>query len=222
VSKVPYSSTIGSLMYEMVFTRPDIAHVVGVVSRYMNKPGKEHWESVKWILKYLRGTATHALCFEGLDIFLQGYVDSYMVGDKDRRRSTTRFGFTVGGTKISWISKLQKVFALSTTEVEYVSATEASKEMIWLQRFMEELGKKQENNRLYCDSESAIHLAKNLTFHSNTKHIQLMYHFIRSVLEDGHLKLEKIHTSQNPADMLTKGVTREKLSSCLVSVGLQE
>jgi hypothetical protein len=86
---------------------------------------------------------------------------------------------------------------------------------------MEELGKKQENNRLYCDRESAIHLAKNSTFHSKIKHIQLKYHFIRSVLEDGHLKLEKIHTSQNFADMLTKGVTREKLSSCLVSVGLQ-
>jgi hypothetical protein len=87
---------------------------------------------------------------------------------------------------------------------------------------MEELGKKKENNRLYCDSQSAIHLAKNLTFHSKTKHIQLRYHFIRSDLEDGHLKLEKIHTSQNPADMLTKGVTREKLCSYSVLVGLQE
>jgi hypothetical protein len=87
---------------------------------------------------------------------------------------------------------------------------------------MEELGKKQENSRLYYDSESEIHLAKNSAFHSKTKHIQLRYHFIRSALEDGHLKLEKIHTSQNPADMLTKGVTREKLSSFLVSVGLQE
>jgi hypothetical protein len=145
-----------------------------------------------------------------------------MAGDKDSRRSTTGYLFTIGGTIVSWISKLQKVVALSTTEVEYVAATEASKEMIWLQRFMEELGKKQENSRLYCDSESAIHLAKKSSFHSKTKHIQLRYHFIQSALEDEHLKLEKIHTSQNPADMLTKGVTKEKLSSCSVSVGLQE
>jgi hypothetical protein len=103
-----------------------------------------------------------------------------------------------------------------------ITATKASKEMIWLERFMEELGKKQENNRLYYDSQSSIHLAKNSAFHSKTKHIQLSYHFIRFALEDGQLKLEKIHTSQNPADMLTKGVTRDKLSSCLVSVGLQE
>jgi hypothetical protein len=87
---------------------------------------------------------------------------------------------------------------------------------------MEELGKKKKNRRLYYDSESEIHLAKNSAFHLNTKHIYLRYHFIRFTLEDGHLKLEKIHTSQNPADMLTKGVTKEKLSSCSVLVGLQE
>jgi hypothetical protein len=171
MSRVPYSSAVGSLMYAMVCTRPDIAHAVGVVSRYMNNPGKEHWEAVKWILRYLRGTANHALCFGGSETVLQGYVDSDMAGDKDSRRSTTGYVFTIGGTTVSWISKLQKVVALSTTEAEYVAATEASKEMIWLQRFMEELGKKQENSRLYCDSESAIHLAKNSTFHSKTKHI---------------------------------------------------
>jgi hypothetical protein len=86
---------------------------------------------------------------------------------------------------------------------------------------MEELGKKKENSRLYCDSESVIHLEKNSAFHSKTKHIQLRYHFIQSVLEHGHLKLEKIHTIQIHANMLTKGLTREKLSSYSVSVGLQ-
>jgi hypothetical protein len=87
---------------------------------------------------------------------------------------------------------------------------------------MEELGKKKENNMLYCDSESDIHLANKSTFHSNTKNIQIRYHFIRFVLEYGHLKLEKIHTIQNPAYMLTNGVTMEKLSSYSVSVGIQE
>jgi hypothetical protein len=115
---------------------------MGVVSRYMNNLGKEHWEEVKWILRYLRGTSTHALCFGGSNTILQGYVDSDMEGDKDSRRSTTWYVFTVGGTIVSWISKLQKVVSLSTIEAEYVVATEASKEMIWLQRFMEELGKK--------------------------------------------------------------------------------
>ena len=144
-----------------------------------------------------------------------------MAGDRDNMRSTTGYVFTVEGTTISWVSKIQSVVALSTTEVEYVAATEASKEMIWLQRFMGELGKEHDKGTLYSDSQSAIHLAKNSAFHSKTKHIQLKYHFIRSVLEDGQLKLEKIHTSQNPADMLTKVVTREKLRIFLVSIGLQ-
>jgi hypothetical protein len=132
MSKVPYSSTIGILMYAMVCTRPDIAHAVGVVSRYMNNPGKEHWEGVKWILRYLRGFATHTLCFGGLETILHGYINSNMAGDKDSRRSTKGYVFTIGGTTISWIFKPQKVVALSTTKAEYVAATEASKEMIWL------------------------------------------------------------------------------------------
>jgi hypothetical protein len=70
VSRVPYSSTIGSLMYAMVCTRPDIAHVEGVMNRYMNNPGKEYWEKINWILRYLRGTSTHALCFEGSNTVL--------------------------------------------------------------------------------------------------------------------------------------------------------
>ena len=142
MSKVPYSSTVGSLMYAMVCTRPDIAHAVEVVSRYMNDPSKEHCMVVKWILRYLRGTTSHALCFGGSSTVLQGYVDSDMAGDKDSRRSTIGYVFTVGGIAVSWISKLQKVVALSSTEAEYVATTKASKDMIWLHRFMVELGKK--------------------------------------------------------------------------------
>ena len=105
-------------------------------------------ESSTTILRYLRGTTSHALCFGGSDTVLHGYVDADVAGDKYSRRSTTGYVLAVGGTSVSWISKLQQVVALSTTEAEYVAATEASKEMIWLQRLMEELGKKHENSRL--------------------------------------------------------------------------
>ena len=116
ISKVPYSSVVGSLMYAMVCTRPDITHTVGVMRRYMNNLGKEHWMEVQWVLKYLRGTTSHALCFGGSDTVLQGYVDEDMDGDKDNRRSTIGYVFTVGGTRVSWILKLQKVVSLSTTK----------------------------------------------------------------------------------------------------------
>eukprot|EP00253_Pinus_taeda_P032625 PITA_32625 len=125
MSKVPYASVVGSLMYAMVYTRPDIAHAVEVVSRYMKNPAKEHWMAVKWILIYLKGTTNQALCFGASNVSLKGYVDADMAGDRDNRRSTTRYVFTVGGTTVSWVSKIQSVAALSTTEAEYVAATEA-------------------------------------------------------------------------------------------------
>ena len=129
MSKVPYALAIGNLMYAMVCTRPDIAHAMGVVSRYMSRPGKQHWEAVKWILRYLRGSSNTCLCFTGASLKLHGYVDADFSGDIDSRKSTTKFVFTLGGTTISWASNLQKIVTLSTTE--------AGKEMIlatWLLR----------------------------------------------------------------------------------------
>ncbi|RVW99370.1 Retrovirus-related Pol polyprotein from transposon TNT 1-94 [Vitis vinifera] len=130
MSKVPYASAIGSLMYVMVCTRPDIAHVVRVVSRFMSRPGKQHWEAVKWILRYLKGSLDTCLCFIGASLKLQGYVDPDFVGDIDNRKSTTGFVFTLGGTSISWALNLQKIVTLSTIEAEYVATIEAEKEMI--------------------------------------------------------------------------------------------
>ncbi|KAH9300486.1 hypothetical protein KI387_012069 [Taxus chinensis] len=143
-----------------------------------------------------------------------------MAGDADNRRSTTGYVYTVGGIVVSWISQLQKLVALSTTEAEYVAAIEASKEMIWLQKLLEELGHNQEEGNLYSDSQSVIRLGKNSDFHSRMKHIQLRYHFIRTTFKEEKLKLEKIHTSQNPTNMMTKVVTREKLKLCSALVGL--
>lgn len=221
MGKVPYASAIGSLMYAMVCTRPDIAHAVGVVSRYMSNPGKQHWEAVKWIMRYLRGSSNVSLCFTRTGLKLQGYVDADLAGDMDSRKSTTGFVYTLGGTAVCWGSKLQKIVALSTTEAEYVAVTEAGKEMVWLQGFLDELGKTVEKGVLHSDSQSAIFLAKNPAFHSRTKHIQLRYHFIRSLIDSGQLILEKIRGAENPADMLTKVVTVDKLKLCEASVGLQ-
>lgn len=222
MAKIPYASAIGSLMYAMVCTRPDIGHAVGVVSRFMSNPGKAHWEAVKWILRYLRGTTEKCLYFSKGEIKVEGYVDADFAGEVDHRRSTTGYIFTVGTGAVSWMSRIQKIVALSTTEAEYVAVTEASKELIWLQGLLTELGFMQEKCALYSDSQSAIHLARNSAFHSRTKHIGLRYHFIRSLLEDEVLTLIKIQGSKNPADMLTKVVTIDKLKLCSTSVGLLE
>ena len=183
MSKVPYASVVGSLMYAMVCTRPDITHAVGVVSRFLTNPGKEHWEAVKWILRYLRGTSKVCLCFGSGKPMLDGYTDSDMAGDVDSRKSISGFMMTFARGAVSWQSKLQKCVALSTTEAEYIDITEGCKEALWMRKFLEELGLKQEKYVVYSDSQSAIHFSKNLTFHSRSKHIDVRYHWIRDVLE---------------------------------------
>ncbi|CAL5395053.1 unnamed protein product [Camellia sinensis] len=180
---IPYLSVVESLMYVMVSTRPDITHAVGVVSRFLSNPGKEHWEAVKWILRYLKGTTKMCLCFRNAKPVLEGYTDSDMAGDLDGSKSTSGFLFTFAGGAVSWQSKLQNYVALSTTEAEYITAAEAGKEMLWLQRFLQELGLKQEKFMVHCDSQSAIDLSKNSMYHSRTKHINIQYHWIREVME---------------------------------------
>src|SRR5271167_4009163 len=140
MSRVPYASAVGSLMYAMVCTRPDIAHAVGVLSRFMSKPGKEHWDAVKRVFRYLRGTSDYSLCYHCKSsgaphsVCIHGFVDSDWAGDIDKRRSTSGYVFTMFGGAISWMSKRQPVVALSTTEAEYMAATHACKESIWLRR----------------------------------------------------------------------------------------
>ena len=90
----------------MVYTRPDIAHAVGVVSRYMANPGKKHWEAVKWLLRYLRGTSSTSLCFGKRKMTLQSFVDADLGGDVESRKSTFGYIYTIGGAEVSWISRL--------------------------------------------------------------------------------------------------------------------
>ncbi|CAA0817270.1 cysteine-rich RLK (RECEPTOR-like protein kinase) 8 [Striga hermonthica] len=144
-----------------------------------------------------------------------------MAGDLDSRKSTSGFVFTFAGGAVSWQSKLQKSVALSTTEAEYIAMTEAGKEMLWLKRFLQQLGMKQERYDIHCDSQSALDLSKNAMYHSRTKHIDVRYHWLRQAVEEQLLKLEKIHTDKNPADMMTKVVTRGKLQLCAELIGME-
>jgi len=194
MSHVPYASAVGSLMYAMVCTRQNIAHVVGVLSRFMSKIGKEHWTTVKQVFRYLRGTSDYGLCYQGrpgLDkvLDIRGFIDVDWARDLDQRRSTSGYLFNLFGGAINWMSKKQSIVALSTTEAEYMVATHASKEAVWLQRLCSSMGLVQEAIRIDSDSQSAIFLAKNPAYHSNTKHIDVQYHFVRDIIED-----KSVHT----------------------------
>ncbi|KAL5766903.1 hypothetical protein ACOSP7_017520 [Xanthoceras sorbifolium] len=222
MSHVPYSSAVGSLMYAMVCTRPDIAHAVSVVSRYMFNPGKEHWQAVKWIMRYLRGTTDSCLEFGRSKGHLVGYVDSDYAGDLDRRRSITGYVFTLGDTAISWKATLQSTVALSTTEAEYMAVVEAIKEAIWMRGLFGELSLDHKVIVVHCDSQSAIHLTKDQMFHERTKHIDVKYHFVRDIISQGDISVKKIGTADNPADMLTKSLSVSKFRHCLNLVGIYQ
>ena len=220
MQKIPYASAVGSLMYAMVCTRLNIAHAVRVVSRFLSDPGKEHWVVVKWILRYLQGTSKMSLCFGKGELILDGFTDSDMAGDVDSRKSTSGYLITFAEGAVAWLSRFQKCVALSTTEAEFIAITEACKEILWLKKFLQELGLKQERYVLYCDNQSAIHLSKNSSFHSRSKHIDVRYHWIRDVLNDKLLELEKVHTDENTSDMLTKVLTKDKHEKCQFLAGM--
>eukprot|EP00253_Pinus_taeda_P020834 PITA_20834 len=212
----------GNLMYAMVSTRPEISHAVGVVSRFMANPGKEHWQAVKLVLRYLRGTSDDCIVFNGSEGSVCGYVDADYAGGLDKRRSTTGYVFTLTGGVISWMSKLQETIALSTTEVEYIAGSDASREEIWLKGLLDEIGRTREKVNVLCDNRSSIHLATNPAYHNRTKNIDVRYHFLRHVIDVGKVALQKVHTQENCVDIFTKPVTVEKLRWCLSSLGLQK
>lgn len=220
MAKVPYASAVGSLMYAMVCSRPDLSHALSVVSRYMANPGKEHWNAVQWIFRYLRGTSDACLQFGSSGEGLVGYVDSDYAGDLDKRRSLTGYVFTIGGCAVSWKASLQTTVALSTTEAEYMAISEACKEAIWLRNLYGELCGNTSSTKIFCDSQSAIYLTNDQMFHERTKHIDVRYHFIRGVITQGDIQVKKISTHDNPADMMTKPVPSTKFELCSSLVGM--
>ena len=160
ISKVPYSSDVGSLMYAMVCSRPDLSYAMSLVSRYMSNPGKEHWKTVQWIFRYLRGTSDSYLKFGRTDQGLIGYVDSDYAAHLDRRRSPTEYVFTIGSYAVSWKTTLQSVVVMSTRKAEYMAIAEACKESVWLKGLFAELCGVDSCIILFCDRQSAICLTK--------------------------------------------------------------
>lgn len=218
MERIPYASMVGSVMYTMVCSRPDLAYAVSMISRYMSCPGKPHWQAIKWLFQYLAGTRSLGLVYGGnsqLGTQLQGFVDADYAGNIDTKKSLTGYVFIVFGGAVSWKANLQSVVALSTTEAEYMAMTEAVKETIWLKGITEESAMNRGKVVVYCDNQSAIHLAKNQSFHERSKHIELRLHFVRDIIAAGEIGVGKVPTKDNPSDMLTKSLNVTKFKHCL-------
>ena len=190
----------------------------------MHNPGKDYWEVVKWILHYVKGCLDKCLEFEKSKTAtydVTGFVDSDYDGDLDHRCSISADVFTLCLGAISWKASVQSLAALSAIEVEYIAATEVVKEVTWLRGLITELGVSQAVTTVFSDSQSAIHLTKNDAYHSKTKHISIKYHFIRDTIIAGDIMVKKIHTSENPVDMLTNSLPTAKFQHCPDLVGIQ-
>ena len=226
MSRVPYASAVGSIMYAMTCTRPDVSYALSLVSRYQGNPGKAHWIAVKNILKYLRRTKNMVLVLGGSDeLKVSGYTDASFQTDRDSGRSQSGWVFLLNGGAVTWKSSKQETVADSTCESEYIAASEASKEAAWLKNFIGDLGvvpSIQEPVELFCDNEGAVALAKEPRDHGKSRHIERKYHYIRHQVEEGHLLVKRVSSEDNPADPLTKALNRIKHNQHARSIGLKD
>lgn len=212
VDSTLYKSLVGGLRY-LVYTRPDIAYAVGIVSRFMEKPTSLHLNAIKRICRYIKGTLHYGLTYtKGRgNYILSGFSDSDLAGSLEDRKSTSGMAFYLDESLISWVSQKQRCVALSSCEAEFMAATTAACQGIWLQRVLSQITETDSGPIvLYIDNRSAIDLAKNPVFHGRSKHIDVRYHFIRECVEQGLIVIKHIKTGEQRADILTKALTTVK------------
>ncbi|KAI9180476.1 hypothetical protein LWI28_005164 [Acer negundo] len=225
MSRVPYASAVGSLMYAMLCTRPDICFAVGIVSRFQSKPGPDHWTAVKHIFKYLKRTRDNMLVYSGGDLVPVGYTDSDFQSDSDSRKSTSGAVFTIGGGAVIWRSIKQSCIADSTMEAEYVAACEAAKEAVWLRQFSIDLEVVPSANKqitIYCDNSGAVANSKEPRSHKRGKHIERKYHLLREIVQRGDVTITKIASAENLADPFTKALPQKSFDGHLENMGLRD
>ena len=226
MSKIPYASAIGSIMYAMLCTRPDVSYALSITSRYQSDPGESHWIAVKNILKYLRRTKDAFLLYGGQEdeLVVNGYTDASFQSDKDDFRSQSGYVFCLNGGAVSWRSSKQDTIADSTIEVEYIAASDAAKEAVWIKKFitgLEIVLSISDPVDLYCDNNGAIAQAKEPKSHQRSKHILRRYHLIREIIERGDVKICRVPIDDNVANPLTKPLPHAKHKSHTRSMGMR-
>jgi len=213
VDATKYRRIIGCLRY-LIHTRPNLAFSVGVASRYMEKPTVMHMQAVKKIIRYLKGSVDLGLVYTlgECQEEIVDYFDSDMGADLGGRRSL-----------ITWCSQKQKTVALSLCEAEFMAATGAATQALWLRSLYSELtATKPLVVPLYVDNNSTIELMKHPMFHGRNKHIDIKYHFIRQCVERGQIAVRRIGTNEQKADVLTKALPVGKLAVMRSLIGVRE
>lgn len=217
-----YKQIIGSLTY-LTNTRPDLKFVVSLLSRYMSRPTKLHFHAVKRVLRYLKGTLDYGIWYKrGSAAELKVFTDSDYAGDVDGRKSTSGYTFMMSGGAVAWSSKKQSVVALSTTEAEYIAAAICACQVIWMRRILQEMEFALEDNvtTILCDNTSTIKLSVNQVFYNRSKHMDVRYHFLRNLVNDGVVRLEYCGTQDQLADIFTKPLKKDSFQKFRAALGI--
>ena len=217
-----YQMVIGSLLYIMLGTRPDIAYATCLLARFSANPSKEHLDKARYVVRYLANTANYALVFDGAQgKGLIAYTDSDYASDVIRRRSITGFLFKLASGIICWQSRAQSTIALSSTEAEYMALSDCSRQAVWIKSVLSELGRNIGPVPICADNQGSIFIASNPVQERRTKHIDVRYHYIRDNIEQQKIKVVWVPTDKNPADIFTKNLAYPKFKAFRDMLGLE-
>lgn len=218
-----YRAIVGGLMYLAVSTRPDLAFSVSTLARQMHAPTDRHMRNAKRTLRYINGTADLGILYPQLGRFspqsIVAAVDADWGGDADTRSSTTGFVVLVNGSPINWRTKRQTVIALSSGEAEYIAMSACARETSWMRKLFWEVAHQKrwseqiafDGTLMLVDSTAAIALGSSFVSSSRTKHISLKHHHVRELIANGTLQIEHVKSDEQPADPLTKDLSRSML-----------
>lgn len=219
----PYRELLGSLMYQMLCVRPDLCYPVSYLGRFQQSPTDNHWQALKRVVRYLKGTATLGLHYKRNEDSrpLVGYVDADWASDAEDRKSVTGFLFKVYGSTVSWASRKQPTVSISSSEAEYVALSAAVSEAIWLSGILEDLNCKKLTDPvpIYEDNRGCIGLAKNAES-KRIKHVDIKHHFIKDHVAAGTIKIEPISTTEQQADLFTKALDVTRFQSLRSKIGV--
>ncbi|CAM8993242.1 unnamed protein product [Rhodiola kirilowii] len=224
VSQLEYSQVIGCLMYAMTSTRPDIAYAVGKLSRYTSNPSTHHWEAIRWVLKYLKGTMNYGLVYAGFPSVLEGYTDASWITNLEDHSSTSGWVFLLGGGAISWASKKQTCITSSTMESEFIALAAAGKEAEWLRNLVHEIPlwpKPVASISIHCDSKATLAKAYSQMYNGKSRHLGVRHSAVRELITHGVISIDYVRTHQNLADHLTKGLARDLVHKSCIRMGLK-
>jgi len=217
-----YRRLVGRLVY-LTHTKPEISYAVNMLAQFMQTPRSDHWDAALRLVRYLKGCPGRGILLSSrCNLQLTAFSDSDHAGCPLTRRSLTGYLVKLGNSPVSWKTKKQDKVSRSSAEAEYRAMAMTCQELMWVKEVLLSLGIPHDQPmQLFCDSQSALHIASNPVFHERTKHIESDCHFIRDELVSGNLAFSYISTTEQPADIFTKALgsqqfrfLRDKLGVC--------